>query len=84
MVDRNYMLAQRPPPGAWKQFLDHSVIPAAIDACGALEAGLEQIAVQGREHPQRAVGVAFGLGCSAALLVCARVGCVRSRSRLLL
>ncbi len=69
MVDRGYMLERRPPPSALKRFVDLSLIPVAIDAVGAVESVLEQVAVRGRRRPVATVGVAFGLGCGAAMLV---------------
>ena len=66
MIDRSYMLDQPPPPSALKQFLDLKLIPIAIDATGALEILVERIAVQGRQRPIAAVGMAFGLGCGLA------------------
>ncbi len=66
MVDKSYMLDQPPPPSAFKQFVDLTLIPIAIDATGAVESFIEQAAVQGRQRPITAVGVAFGLGCGLA------------------
>ena len=66
MIDRSYMLDQPPPPSVLKQFLDLTLIPIAVDATGAVESFVERIAVQGRQRPIAAVGVAFGLGCGLA------------------
>ena len=72
MIDRSYMLDQPPPPSAFKQFLDLTLIPIAIDATGAVENLVERIAVLGRQRPIAAVGVAFGLGCGLAYSVVPR------------
>jgi hypothetical protein len=69
MVDRNYLLRKPPPPPSWKRFLDLTVLPAMIDTAGAAEGLLERIAVQGRQRPALATGMAFGLACGLALLV---------------
>ncbi|HEY0425662.1 MAG TPA: hypothetical protein VGC82_20255 [Rhodopila sp.] len=69
MVDRNYLLRKPPPPPPWKQFLDLTVLPAMIDAAGAVEGLLERVAVQGRQRPALTTGMALGLACGLALLV---------------
>ncbi len=66
MIDRSYMLDQPPPPSALKQFLDLTLVPIVIDVTGAVEILVERIAVQGRQRPIAAVGVAFGVGCGLA------------------
>ena len=72
MIDRSYMLDQPPPPSAFRQFLNLTLIPIVIDATGAVERFVELIAVQGRQRPITAVGVAFGLGCGLACSVVPR------------
>jgi hypothetical protein len=69
MIDRDYLLRKPPPPKPWKQFLDLTVLPAMIDAAGAVEGLLERVAVQGRQRPFVTTGMALGLACGLALLV---------------
>ena len=68
MVGRAYLLAKRRPPTALKRAIDQRMIPAAIDAAGALEAVLERISVSATRQPITALGAAFGLGLLGCLL----------------
>ncbi len=63
MADKGYMLDQPQEPSAFMRFVNLTLIPVAIDATGAVETAVEHIAVQGRQRPATAMGVAFGVGC---------------------
>ena len=66
MVDRDYLLSEPPPPSALKVRWDQQGIPALIDAAGALEGRLEEVAAAVRRAPVACVLVAAGLGFLAA------------------
>jgi hypothetical protein len=66
MVDKSYMLDQPQEPSAFMRFVNLTLIPIAINATGAVETVVERIAVQGRQRPATAMGVAFGVGCGLA------------------
>ena len=68
MVDRSYMVGRQRPASALRRLVDLRLYPVAIDAVGAVESGLERVAVRGRRRPLATVGVAFGVGCGLALL----------------
>ena len=68
MVTRDYMLDQPPPPPAWRQFVNLEVVPAAINALGAVETVIEKAAVRARTRPATSLGVALGAGCGLAFL----------------
>ena len=68
MVDTGYMLAKPSPPGPVKQYFDQTVMPAMINAAGAMEGVAEQVAVRVRRRPITGVGMALGLGCMIGLL----------------
>lgn len=74
MVTKHYLLDQPKPPSALKVRFDQQVIPAAINAAGSVEAGLERVAQRARKQPLAALGAAFGLAFLATrLAVPARV-----------
>jgi hypothetical protein len=72
MVDRDYVLEKKPPPGRWKVFLDQQVVPTAIDAAATAEAGVEFVSVRTREAPIAMLMVAFGLSFLGSYLSTAR------------
>lgn len=72
MVTRAYMLEQPKAPSAIKQFFDLSVMPVMIDAVGSVEMALEAVAVQGRQRPVAAIGLALGVGCGLGMLLFGR------------
>ncbi len=74
MVDRDYMLKKGAGPSAPKLFLDQTVIPVAIDAAGAVEGVLEQVAVRVRRTPVAALAAALGTGTLVTLLAVPRRG----------
>ncbi len=51
MVERSYMLARPAPPSAMKVFFDQSAMPRLIDAAGACEVALEQVAQRAKRAP---------------------------------
>lgn len=42
-IHRDYMLQKASGPSAPKQFLDHRIVPLAVNAAGALEVGLYRV-----------------------------------------
>ena len=72
MVSRDYMLKKEGGPSAPKLFLDQKVIPAAIDAAGAVEGVLERVAVRVRRMPVAALAAALGTGTLVTLLAVPR------------
>ncbi len=63
MVSKAYLLEKPSPPSVAKLFLDQQVVPALINGVGAIEQGLERVAVAARATPLAALVVALGLGC---------------------
>ncbi len=74
MVDRDYMLKKGAGPSAPKVFLDQKVVPAAINAAGAVEGVLERVAVRVRRMPVAALAAALGTGTLMMLLTVPRRG----------
>ena len=74
MVGRDYMLKKGAGPSAPKVFLDQKVVPAAIDAAGAVEGVLELLAVRVRRTPVAALAAALGAGTLVTLLAVPRRG----------
>ncbi|WP_250265916.1 hypothetical protein [Rhodovastum atsumiense] len=62
LVQDGYLLDKPSPPSQPKLFFDQRVIPAAIDAAGAVEAVLERLAVRTRQRPVMVLGMAMGAG----------------------
>ena len=67
MSDRRYLL-ETPPPGPMKQYFNQTVVPAMINAAGAVEVAAEQVAVRVRRRPMTGVGMALGIGCALGVL----------------
>ncbi len=74
MVSRDYLLKKGAGPSAPKLFLDQTIIPAAIDAAGAVEGVLERVAVRVRRMPVAALAAALGTGTLVTLLAVPRRG----------
>jgi hypothetical protein len=72
MVTKNYMLKKPQGPSAPKLFLDQQVVPALIDAAGAVEGVLETIAVRSRAAPFSALGAALGTGALLSMVLLSR------------
>ncbi|GAC1344335.1 MAG: hypothetical protein NVSMB18_21780 [Acetobacteraceae bacterium] len=62
MVDSSYVLDTPPPASPLKQQFDQVVIPAAINAVGAVEVALERVAAGVRQTPVMAACIALGVG----------------------
>ncbi len=74
MVSRDYMLKKGAGPSGAKVFLDQKVVPAAINAAGAVEGVLELLAVRVRRMPVAALAAALGTGTLVTLLAVPRRG----------
>ncbi len=72
MVDRDYMLKKGAGPSAPKVFLDQTIVPALINAAGAVEGVLERVAVRVRRMPVAALAAAVGTGTLVTLLAVPR------------
>ena len=62
MVSQAYMLEKSPPPSALEWFIDEQVVPAMIQAAGAIEGVLEVVAQRTRQQPATALSLAAGFG----------------------
>lgn len=62
MVDRSYMLAQPTRPSPVKVAFDQRVVPALIDAAGAVEGRVEAVSVVVKRAPVRSLLIAAGVG----------------------
>ena len=51
-----------------KRMLDHTLIPALIDAAGGVEAVIERWALRVRRAPSASLAIALGAGAMASLL----------------
>ena len=71
MVDASYMTENAGPPSAAKRYFDQEVIPAAIDALGGLEAGVEQVARAVKARPALVLAGALLLGAALPALILA-------------
>jgi hypothetical protein len=68
MVTRSYMLKKPRGPSAASRYLHWHAMPAVIDALGALEIRMEQVAMAVRRSPARPLGAALALGVVLGLL----------------
>ncbi len=62
MVSKAYLLERPPPPFKAKRFMDQRVVPLLIDAAGAVEGRLEELAVAARRAPLCSFGLAVAVG----------------------
>jgi hypothetical protein len=62
MVSKVYLLEKPPPPSRAKRFMDQRVVPLLIDAAGAVEGRLEELAVTARRAPLCSFGLAVAMG----------------------
>jgi hypothetical protein len=69
MVAPAYMIERRPPPGEAKRIFDQKVVPAAINAAGAMEAVVELAACSIRRNPITGCCAAFLVGVVAARII---------------
>jgi hypothetical protein len=69
VVTRAYLLKKTAAPSAQKVFLHQVLIPRAIDAVAAVEAGLEKLSLATRRSPAASLAAASGLGLLLALTV---------------
>lgn len=72
MIGPRYMLHKPSGPSAPKVFLDQKVVPAMIDASGALEGVLERVAVAARRMPIATLAASLGIGTLVTLLTVPR------------
>ncbi len=69
MVNKSYMLEQKPPPSALKRIIDQDVIPVAINSAASVEMMLERVSVRTREQPVLALGTALTTAFAASFVV---------------
>jgi len=69
MVTVGYMIDNPGPPAGLKRLINRRVVPPAIDAAGAVESALYELAEQARARPGMSLGVAGALGLMAGALV---------------
>ena len=62
MVSKAYLLEKPAPPSAGKLFRDQRLVPLMIDTAGAVEQGLERVAVIARAAPLASLAVALNVG----------------------
>ncbi|WP_298963279.1 hypothetical protein [uncultured Methylobacterium sp.] len=67
LVKPDYMLEKPDGPSSPKLFLDQTVIPAAANAAGAVERGVERAVVAVRREPLLAACLLAGAGLAVAL-----------------
>lgn len=62
MVSIGYLIDKPHAPGAAKRFVDTRLVPAAIDAAGAVECGIYELGQQVRAQPAKSLLLACALG----------------------
>jgi anaerobic C4-dicarboxylate transporter len=68
MINHEYLVETARPPSDVKRYVNHHVIPAAIDAAGSVEAVLEILSQRTRRQPAMVLGVAAGAGFLLSVL----------------
>ena len=69
MVDVGYLIDKPAPPGGLRRFINHRVVPPAIDAAGAVESAVYELSEQVRAQPAISLLAAGTLGMMAGALV---------------
>ena len=72
MVDVGYLIDRRSPPSGFMSFLNQRIVPAAIDAAGAVEAAVYELGEQVRARPATSLLAAGALGLLAGALLFGR------------
>jgi len=69
MVAVRYLIDNPGPPSGFKRFLNRRLVPPAIDAAGAVESAVYELAQQTRARPKASLLAAGALGLLAGKMV---------------
>jgi hypothetical protein len=72
MVSVGYMIDNPGPPSALRTFVNHRLVPPAIDAAGAVESAVYELGEQVRARPAASLLAAGALGMMAAAFLVRR------------